>query len=162
MIKISPAFFAFFSPIAAFLMSGAVWLLILAQIIGFFYGFLIFTVLIFLITFKGLSVNRRAGIMFRMKTRNDVLSVSLVAGACFAEIFWAISFLPFQFYILAGLFAAVFFLSFDIIKSYFGQRPGLFAEAEQAEFKKNLIRDVAVFAIFTILLLAMGSWLPRR
>ncbi len=161
-MRISPAFFAFLSPIVAFLASGVIWVFILSQTIRFCFGLLIFTFFLFLVIFNGFMINRRAGALFRLKTRRNILSVSLVAAVCFAEIFWAISFLPFPFYILAGLFAAVFFVSFDIIKSYFGQRSGLFAESELVEFKKILYRDITVFVIFTILLLAMSAWLPRR
>jgi len=149
-MKISPENFLFISPILIFLAADFIWFLILAQAVGFFAGFVILAIFSFLIFWKGLLISRRNGELFGLKSKKQIFSASLSAGLVLSEIIWVISFLPFPFFILGGLFAIIFALIFNIFKKYFKQQEEPFG---------NLI---ILAVVLIIILISISPWLPSK
>jgi len=142
----------FFASPMVFFIASTVWFLILAQTISFFYGLFIFTLLVFLIFRAGFTINRRAGMLFGIKTKKQVLAISLVVAAGFAEIFWAVSFMPFSFYTLGGIMAVVFTVSFIVLKSYY----------ERLDIKSLMIKNILFGIILIAIFIGISSWLPKN
>ena len=116
-MKIAPKNFLFISPILIFLIAGFIWFLVLAQTVGFFAGFVILAIFSFLIFWKGLLISRRNGELFGLRSRKQIFVISLIVALVFGEIIWVVSFLPFPFFILGGLFAIIFAVVFNIFKN---------------------------------------------
>ena len=112
----------------------------------------IFTLLVFLIFRAGFTINRRAGMLFGIKTKKQVLAISLVVAAGFAEIFWAVSFMPFSFYTLGGIMAVVFTVSFIVLKSYY----------ERLDIKSLMIKNILFGIILIAIFIGISSWLPKN
>jgi len=161
-MRISPKNFSFISPILAFFAANIVWFLILAQTINFIAGFIILSLFSFLMFWRGLLISRRAGELFGLKSRKQIFIVSLGVALGFSELIWAISFMPFSFFILGCLFAIIFAIVFNIFKEYFKQHQGLFADSDRSSFKKILTKNVALGIILIIILISISSWLPPK
>jgi len=142
----------FFASPMVFFIASAVWFLILAQAISFFYGLLIFTTMAFLIFRQGLIINRQAGLLFELKNKKQILAISLISSVGFAEIFWTISFMPFSFYTLGGIMAAVFAVSFIILKSYY----------ERLDIKSLMLKNILFGIILIVIFIGISSWLPKK
>lgn len=151
-----------FLPILIFLISTTVWLLILSQSIGFFSGFLILSFSAFLVFWKGFLISRQKGGLFGLKNKKQVFFVSLGVALGFSELMWAISFLPFSFFILSGLFTAIFSIVFDIFREYFKRKPSLFEESDKINFRKTIVKDFWGGAGFILILILIASWLPKK
>ncbi len=149
-------------PFLMFLFSGIIWFLILIQVISFIWGFVVLSFLVFVVFWRSLLIIRRAGEVFILRNKKQVLIVSLVLTLGFSELIWALSFLPFSFFVLAGLFSVIFAVVFDVFKEYFKQRPDLFSESDQGNLKKVLIRDILSGIIFIIIIIGASSWLPIK
>ncbi len=161
-MKISPKNFLFISPILVFLAASIIWFLILAQTISFIAGFIVLGLFSLLMFWRGLLVSRRAGELFGLKSRKQIFIVSLGITLGFSELIWAISFMPFSFFILGGLFATIFAIVFNIFKEYFKQRQGLFADLDESSFKKILTKNIVLGIILIIILISISSWLPPK
>ncbi|MCX6812942.1 MAG: hypothetical protein NTV77_00400 [Candidatus Azambacteria bacterium] len=161
-MKISPKNFLFISPILVFFAASIVWFLILAQTISFIMGLIILDLFSLLIFWRGLLVSRRAGELFGLKSRKQIFIVSLGAALGFSELIWAISFMPFSFFILGCLFATIFVIVFNIFKEYFKQHQGLFADLDRSNFKKILTKNIVLGIILIIILISISSWLPPK
>jgi hypothetical protein len=161
-MKISPKNFLFLSPILVFLAASIIWFLILAQAISFIAGFIVLGLFLFLIFWKGFLVSRRAGELFSLKSRKQIFIVSLGATLGLGELIWVISFLPFSFFILGGLLAAIFAVVFNIFKEYFKQHQGLFADSERKDFKKTLTKNIILGIILIVILILISPWLPPK
>ncbi len=161
-MKISPKNFSFISPILIFLAASIIWFLILAQTISFIAGFIVLDLFSFLIFWRGLLISRRAGELFSLKSRRQIFIVSLGAALGFSELIWAISFMPFSFFILGCLFATIFAIVFNILKEYFKQHRGLFADLDKSDFKKILTKNIVLGIILIIILISISSWLPPK
>ncbi len=160
--KLSPKSFLFVSPILIFFLASVTWFLILAQVIGFIAGLIVLSAFSFLVFWKGLLISRQAGELFGFKSRKQIFAVSLIAVLGFSELIWVISFLPFSFFILGGLFATIFALVFNVLKEYFKQHQGLFADLDEINFKKILTRNIVLGIILIIILMSISSWLPSK
>ncbi len=149
-------------PIAVFLMASFVWFLILAQTVSFIAGFLILCLLSLVVFWRGFLTSRRAGELLGFKSRKQlfIFSLSLVLG--FSELIWAISFLPFSFFILGGLFAIIFSITFNIFKEYFKRHKGLFAEADENNFKRILTKNIILGVVLINVLILISPWLPPK
>jgi len=133
----------FFASPMVFFIASTVWFLILAQTISFFYGLFIFTLLVFLIFRAGFTINRRAGMLFGIKTKKQVLAISLVVAA---------GFMPFSFYTLGGIMAVVFTVSFIVLKSYY----------ERLDIKSLMIKNILFGIILIAIFIGISSWLPKN
>lgn len=107
-------------------------------------------------------ISRRAGELYGLKNRRQIFVISIGITLGFSELIWGISFLPFPFYILGGIFTVIFAAVFDIIKEYFKQRFDLFASLDENKFRKILIRDIVSGAILIIFFIFITPWLPVR
>lgn len=135
-----------------FLGAAIVWFLALTQIISFFAGLILLGFFAFLVFWQGLLVSRRNGELFGLKTKKQILAISLGVSLGFVELIWIISLLPFSFYVLGGLFTAIFVIVFDIFKEIFkGQ-----------EIKKILKRDIISGVVFITILILISHWLPKH
>lgn len=162
-MKISPQKFLLFAPLVMFFIAGGIWFLILAQSVSFFTGLLLLIFFFFLFFWRGLLISRKAGELFGIKNKKYIFLISIAATLGFAEIVWVISFLPFHFFVLGGIFTVIFSISFDILKEYFKRRPGIYADVNPdfKRFEKILIRDIVGAVIFIIIFISIGPWLPR-
>lgn len=161
-MKISPKNFSFISPILVFLVASIIWFLILAQTVGFIVGFIVLGLFSLLIFWRGLLISRRAGELFGLKSRKQIFIVSLGVTLGFSELIWAISFMPFSFFILGGLFATIFAIVFNIFKEYFKQHRGLFADLDRSSFKKILTKNIILGITLIIILISISPWLPPK
>lgn len=161
-MKISPNIFFLIAPILIFFIASFVWFLILAQLIGFIVGFIILGLFSFLFLWKGFLISRRTGELFGLKSRKQILIISLIITLGFTELIWIISFLPFSFFILGGLFATIFAVVFGIFKEYFKQRQGLFSDLDSDNFKNTLTKNIILGIILIIVLISISSWLPSK
>ena len=125
-------------------------------------GFIVLDLFSLLIFWRGLLVSRRAGELFGLKNRKQIFIVSLGITLGFSELIWAISFMPFSFFILGCLFATIFVIVFNIFKEYFKQRQGLFADLDRSSFKKILTKNIVLGIILIIILISISSWLPPK
>jgi len=161
-MKISPKTFLLTAPLLIFLTASLIWFLILSQAISFITGFIGLGLFPFLIFWKGLLVSRRAGELFGLKSRKQILVVSLGIALGFSELVWVISFLPFPFFILGGLLATVFAIAFSIFKEYFKQYQDLAADSDGNSFKKFLTKNIVLGIILIIILILISPWLPPK
>ena len=161
-MKISPKSFLFISPILIFLLASIIWFLVLAQTINFIAGFIILNFILLIVFWRGLLISRRAGELFTLKNRKHAFIISLGVTLGFSELIWAISFLPFSFFILGGLIATIFTIVFNIIKEYFKQRQDLFIDLNKNDFKKILTKNLILGFVLIIILIFMGPWLPPK
>jgi len=149
---ISSKTFSLISAPIVFLGAAIVWFFVLAQVISFFIGLILLGFFAFLVFWQGLLISRRNGELFGLKTKKQILAISLGASLGFVELIWIISLLPFSFYVLGGLFAAIFVVVFDIFREVFkGQ-----------EFKKILKRDIVSGTVFVTILILISHWLPKH
>ena len=149
-------------PIAVFLAASFVWFLILAQTINFITGFLILCLLSFVVFWKGFLTSRRAGELLGFKSRKQLFIFSLSLALGFSELIWAISFLPFSFFILGGLVTIISSIAFNIFKEYFKRYKGLFAEADENNFKRILTKNIILGAGLISVLILISPWLPPK
>jgi len=152
-MKISPKTFLLVAPLLMFFAGSIIWLLILAQTIGFITAFIILDFIFFLIFWRGLLISRRTGELRGLKSRKQIFIFSLGVTLGFGELTWAVSFLPFSFFILGGLLAITFAIIFNIFKEYFKERP---------DFKKFLVRDIILGIILIAILIFISPWLPPK
>jgi hypothetical protein len=145
-----------------FFLSSIFYFLILIQLLNFIFGVTLFGIIIFLLFWNGLLISRRSGELFGLKNKKQILIISLIISLGFSEIFWSISFLPFSFFILGGLFTVFFATVFDIMRESFKNQRNLFSEIKEKEFVKNLKKDVILGLIFIVILISISSWMPIR
>lgn len=151
-MKITPKTFLFAMPFLVFFMVSFIWFEILSQKMGFIAGLIILSLASFLIFWKGLLINRRAGELFDLKSRKQIFVFSLGIALGFCELIWAISFLPFPFFILGGLFTVIFAIAFNIISEYLKQPREL----------KFLIRNIILGISLIIIFILSSQWLPPK
>ena len=145
MMKITPKTFLFVMPFLIFFVASFIWLEILSQKIGFITGLVILGGVSFLIFWNGLLISRRTGELFDLKNRKQIFVFSLGIMLGFCELIWAISFLPFPFFILGGLFAVIFAIAFNIIVS-----------------GHNIIKNTLLGASLIIIFILSSPWLPPK
>ncbi len=145
MIKITPKTFLFIMPFLIFFTASFIWLEILSQKIAFITGLIILSLASFLIFWNGLLINRRAGELFDLKTRKKIFVFSLGITLGFCELIWAISFLPFPFFILGGLFAVIFAIAFNVIVN-----------------GRNITKNVILGTSLIIIFILSSPWLPPK
>ena len=145
MMKITPKTFLFVMPFLIFFVASFIWLEILSQKIGFITGLVILGGVSFLIFWNGLLISRRTGELFDLKNRKQIFVFSLGIMLGFCELIWAISFLPFPFFILGGLFTVIFAIAFNIIVS-----------------GHNIIKNALLGASLIIIFILSSPWLPPK
>ena len=145
MMKITPKTFLFMMPFLVFFMASFIWLEILSQKIGFITGFVILSFVSFLIFWNGLLISRRNGELFDLKNRRQIFVFSLGIMLGFCELIWTISFLPFPFFILGGLFTVIFAIAFNVIVS-----------------GHNIIKNLILGASLIIIFILSSPWLPPK
>ncbi|MBU2081817.1 hypothetical protein KKH14_00040 [Patescibacteria group bacterium] len=145
MMKITPKTFLFVMPFLIFFVASFIWLEILSQKIGFITGLVILGGVSFLIFWNGLLISHRTGELFDLKNRKQIFVFSLGIMLGFCELIWAISFLPFPFFILGGLFAVIFAIAFNIIVS-----------------GHNIIKNTLLGASLIIIFILSSPWLPPK
>jgi len=151
-MKITPKTFLFIMPFLIFFITSFIWLEILSQKMGFIAGLIISTLTSFFIFWNGLLISRRAGELFSLKDRKQIFIFSLGVALGFCELVWAISFLPFPFYILGGLFTIIFAMAFNIVNEYLKQH------RELKFLIKNIILGIGLIIIFIL----SSPWLPPK
>jgi hypothetical protein len=139
-------------PFLVFFSAGFIWLEILSQKMGFVVGIVILSFASFLIFWNGLLISRRAGELSGLKNRKQIFVFSLGAALGFCELIWALSFLPFSFFILGGLFTVIFAVAFNVINEHLKQCGEL----------KFLIKNVILGAGLIIILILSSPWLPPK
>jgi len=144
-MKITPKTFLFAMPFLVFFMASFIWLEILSQKIGFVTGLIILSLASFLIFWNGLLINRLAGELFGLKSRKQIFVFSLGIVLGFCELIWAISFLPFPFFILGGLFTVIFAIAFNVIV-----------------FGHNIIKNAILGISLIIIFILSSPWLPPK
>ncbi len=162
MKKISPKTFLMIAPVLIFLVASIIWFLILAQAINFITGFIILSLISFLAFWKGLLVSWRAGELIGLKNRKQIFIISLGVALGFSELVWTISFLPFSFFILSGLFTTIFAFVFNIFKEYFKQYQESSIDLKRDYFKKLLAKNIILGIVLIIILVSISSWLPPK
>lgn len=161
-MTMSPKTFLLIAPLLIFFAASVIWFLILAQTINFITGFIVLGSFSLLVFWRGLLISRRAGELFGLKSRKQIFIISLGVALGFSELIWAISFMPFSFFILGGLLATIFAITFNIFKEYFKQRQDLFVGLDESSFKKILTKNIALGIILIIILISISSWLPPK
>ena len=159
---LTPKIFSITAPLVIFVAGSIVWLMILTQAIGFFSGFLALNTIAFLLFYRGLLISRKTGELLGLKTKRGIFLVSAATTLGFSELIWTISFSPFAFFVLSGIFTVIFSIVFNILKEYFKRRPGLFRDFDKDSFKKLLYKDIFGGAILIIIFILLSSWLPER
>lgn len=160
---LTPKNFSIAMPLIIFTFASLVWRIILdPTAIGFFSGLLILSIIAFLLFWRGLLFSRQTGELFGLKKKSQIFFISAAATLGFGELIWTISFLPFAFFILGGIFAVVFSVIFDILKNYFKIQPGLFRDLDKNNFKKTLYKDIFGGAVMIIIFILISPWLPVR
>ncbi|MDO8443505.1 MAG: hypothetical protein Q7S78_00745 [Candidatus Azambacteria bacterium] len=144
-MKITPKTFLFAMPFLVFFIASFIWLEILSQKLGFFAGLVILSLASFLVFWNGLLINRRAGELFGLKSRKQIFVFSLGIALGFCELIWAISFLPFPFFILGGMFTVIFAFAFNIIIT-----------------EHSIMRNAVLAAGLIIIFILSSPWLPPK
>lgn len=162
MMKITPKTFLFVMPFLVFFTAGFIWLEILSQKIEFITGLIVLSLASFLIFWKGLLINRCAGELFGLKSRKQIFVFSLGVALGFCELIWAISFLPFPFFILSGLFTVIFAIAFNIINEHLKQYKESAEDYNDKNFKKFLIKNTILGAGLIIIFILSSPWLPPK
>lgn len=145
------------SSVWIFLISGFILYLIIYQTISFFSGLFIISFLYLATFWQNLSAFRRSGESIGLKSKKQILIISLILTLGFSELFWTISFLPFSFFILSGILAIIFSVVLDIYKEYFKRHVG-----NDTKIKRILIRDITAGAILIIIFIFISPWLPQK
>ena len=140
-------------PFLIFFVAGFIWLEILSQKMGFIAGLIILSLASFLIFWNGLLISRHAGELFGLKSRKQIFVFSLGITLGFCELIWAISFLPFPFFILSGLFMVIFAVAFNVI---------LADNANKDDLRRVLIKNTLLGAGLLIILILSSPWLPPK
>lgn len=143
--------------------SGLVWFLILSQTTSFIVGIISIIVVSFLFFRWGFLAFRSAGELLGLKKRKQIIVVSLVAALALGEVFWALSFLPFSFFILGGIFTITFVIVFNMMKEYFKQqREEPPVNLKEVGFYKFLKKNIIIAVILIIILISISPWLPPK
>lgn len=159
---LTPKIFSITAPLIIFIAGNIVWLMILTQAIGFFSGLLALSAVTFLLFWRGLLISRQAGELFGLRTKRRIFLVSATVALGFSELIWTISFSPFAFFVLSGIFTVIFSIIFDILKEYFKRRLGSFKDFDKDGFKKLLYKDIFGGVILVVVFILLSSWLPAR
>ena len=147
----------------ALVASGSIWFLILSQAIGFLVGIIFMIVFSFFIIRWGFLVFRSAGELLGLKKRKQIMAVSLIAALALVEIFWTLSFLPFSFFILGGIFSITFVIVFNILKEYFKrQQENALVSLKEIGFYRFLKKNITIAVILIIILISISPWLPPK
>ena len=136
--------------------SSLIWFFILAQAIDFIWGLIIIALVSSLIFLQAMLISRLAGQLVKIKNKNQIVILSAAVLIGLAEISWAVSFLPFGYFILGALFTAVFIATFNIIDSYYR------TTLDEIAVKKLVIRNVMVTMAFVVILVFLSPWLPQK
>lgn len=144
-MKITPKTFLFVMPFLVFFMASFIWLEILSQKVGFIAGLVTLSLVSFLIFWNGLLISRRAGELFSLKSRRQIFVFSLGIALGLCELIWTISFLPFSFFILGGLFTVIFAITFNVIIN-----------------GRNIIKNIILGVGLIIIFILSSPWLPPK
>ena len=144
-MKITPKTFLFVMPFLVFFMASFIWLEMLSQKVGFIAGLITLSLVSFLIFWNGLLINRRAGELFGLKSRRQIFVFSLGIALGLCELIWTISFLPFSFFILGGLFTVIFAITFNVIIN-----------------GRNIIKNIILGVGLIIIFILSSPWLPPK
>ena len=144
-MKVTPKTFLFVMPFLVFFMASFIWLEILSQKVGFIAGLVILSLVSFLIFWNGLLISRRAGELFGLKSRRQIFVFSLGIALGLCELIWTISFLPFSFFILGGLFTVIFAITFNVIIN-----------------GRNIIKNIILGVGLIIIFILSSPWLPPK
>src|SRR3989344_2122644 len=86
-----------------------------------------------------------------------LIFISVGVSMGLAETAWAISFLPFGYFILGALFTVVFGAVLNIISSYYKV-----SSTDPETFKKIVTRSVILAFVFIIIFVTISPWLPQK
>jgi len=96
-------------------------------------------------------------LILSIKNKIQITTVSLGVSMGLAETAWAISFLPFGYFILGALFTVVFGAVLNIISSYYKV-----SSTDPETFKKIVTRSVILAFVFIIIFVTISPWLPQK
>lgn len=159
-MKISSQMIFMVSPVWIFLALSFVLYLILYQAISFFSGLVIASFLFFLTFWRDFLSLRFSGELVGLKSKKQILIFSAILTFGFTELVWAISFLPFSFFILGGIMAIIFGVVLDIYKEYF--KKFINDDESGIKIKKILIRDITFGIVLITIFIFISKWLPPR
>lgn len=118
--------------------------------------------LVFLTFWQNFLSFRRSGELYGLKSKKQIIVVSLILVLGFGELIWSISFLSFSFFILGGIIAVIFGIVLDIYKEYFKPLPNGLAVANGKKFDKILLRDIVAGTILIMIFILISPWfLPK-
>lgn len=159
-MKISSQMIFMVSPVWILLTLSFIFYLILYQAISFFSGLVIVCFLFFLTFWRDFLSFRFSGELVGLKSKKQIFIFSLIIAFGFTELVWAISFLPFSFFILGGIMAVIFGVVLDIYKEYFKK----FVNDDEAgiRIKKILIRDLIAGIVLITIFIFISKWLPPK
>ena len=140
-----------------YLLTSLIWFFILAQALDFILGLIFISVGTGLLFFQSMLITRRAGEFVNIKNKIQITTVSLGVSMGLAETAWAISFLPFGYFILGALFTVVFGAVLNIISSYYKV-----SSTDPETFKKIVTRSVILAFVFIIIFVTISPWLPQK
>lgn len=154
-----------FSLTTLFFAFSLVWFFMIGRDLDFWLGILIMIFLSFLSFWQSLLVSLHFGELapapdsssdslgeFKKPVKRDLFIFSVWSALALGELGWVLSFLPFSFFVLAGVFSSFWNAWTEILKYYF--RGSL-------SFKVIYKNILLVFLVATLLLL-ITPWLPRR
>lgn len=140
-----------------YLLASLIWFFILAQAFDFIWGLIIISLGAGLLFFQSMMITRRAGELVNAKNKMQIAVVSLGISVGLAETAWAISFLPFGYFVLGALFTAVFGATLNIISSYYKISPN-----DPETFRKIIARNVALASVFAAIFIIISPWIPQK
>lgn len=140
-----------------YLLASLVWFFILAQAFDFIWGLIFISAGAGLLFFQSMLITRRAGELVNIKNKTQIAVISMGVLVGLAEAAWAISFLPFGYFVLGALFTTIFCAALNIISSYYKVPLSDFET-----FKKIIIRSVALAFVFIVIFVIISPWLPQK
>lgn len=155
--KLQYGFWQAASVLNVYLLASLIWFFILAQAFDFIWGLILISVGAGSLFFQSMLITRRAGEFINIKNKMQIAVISLGVSMGLAETAWAISFLPFGYFVLGALFTAVFGAALNIISSYYKIPP-----TDPETFRKIVIRSVALAFFFIVIFVTISPWLPQK
>ncbi len=140
-----------------YLLASLVWFFILAQAFDFIWGLLAVSLGSGLLFFQSMLITRRAGELINIKSKTQIAVISLGVLVGLAEVAWAISFLPFGYFVLGALFTTVFGAVLNVISSYYK-----ISSNDPETFRKIITRSVALAFVFIVIFVIISPWLPQK
>lgn len=138
-----------------FFVASFLWFFSLAQAIDFVSGLVGLAAAAALILGQSLFVARRKGELTGIKNKSQILILAGGSALGFAEIIWALSFLPFSYFISGAIFTTIWVMVFNIFRRYGDNAGG-------EKFREVILRSLLIGSAFIFILIVISPWLPQR